>query len=168
MIRRPPRSTLFPYTTLFRSRRGPMARPAAAWSPGCARLILRHSPMPRRAASLGGLSAFRHNPARYAATAGVLLPSRESDWTAGQHPSGGADRTDCSAWLRDFGSESVMGAAGQCTRETTWRVGWGAGGVRGVVLALALGLVSHSRAALDVVVRFSGCGDLDEIGRASC
>src|SRR2546429_3615465 len=24
MIRRPPRSTLFPYTTLFRSRRGPM------------------------------------------------------------------------------------------------------------------------------------------------
>src|SRR5258707_2408500 len=26
MIRRPPRSTLFPYTTLFRSRRGPMAR----------------------------------------------------------------------------------------------------------------------------------------------
>src|SRR3989442_2856052 len=144
-----------------RSRRGPMARPAAAWSPGCARLILRHSPMPRRAAFLGGLSAFRHNPARYAAAAGVLLPSRESDWTAGQHPSGGADRTDRSAWLRDLGSESVMGAAGQCTRESTWRVGWGAGGVRGVVLALALGLVSNSRTALDVVVRFSDCGDLD-------
>src|SRR5256885_11212168 len=34
MIRRPPRSTLFPYTTLFRSRRGPsepaMARPGPA------------------------------------------------------------------------------------------------------------------------------------------
>src|SRR3712207_8348633 len=26
MIRRPPRSTLFPYTTLFRSRRGPLDR----------------------------------------------------------------------------------------------------------------------------------------------
>src|SRR2546429_6419181 len=30
MIRRPPRSTLFPYTTLFRSRVGTAARPAAA------------------------------------------------------------------------------------------------------------------------------------------
>src|SRR5438034_4565731 len=28
MIRRPPRSTLFPYTTLFRSRRRPMSRVA--------------------------------------------------------------------------------------------------------------------------------------------
>src|SRR6266511_287230 len=28
MIRRPPRSTLFPYTTLFRSRRRPRGRPA--------------------------------------------------------------------------------------------------------------------------------------------
>src|SRR5438132_9976577 len=28
MIRRPPRSTLFPYTTLFRSHPGPAARPA--------------------------------------------------------------------------------------------------------------------------------------------
>src|SRR2546430_11017883 len=27
MIRRPPRSTLFPYTTLFRSARGPTGRP---------------------------------------------------------------------------------------------------------------------------------------------
>src|SRR5688572_31045036 len=30
MIRRPPRSTLFPYTTLFRSHRPPDARPALA------------------------------------------------------------------------------------------------------------------------------------------
>src|SRR6476620_12510673 len=30
MIRRPPRSTLFPYTTLFRSRRRTWSRPAAA------------------------------------------------------------------------------------------------------------------------------------------
>src|SRR5438034_6290746 len=34
MIRRPPRSTLFPYTTLFRSRRGPIAGgPATAGTP---------------------------------------------------------------------------------------------------------------------------------------
>src|SRR2546422_3832009 len=31
MIRRPPRSTLFPYTTLFRSRRGRAARPAGGY-----------------------------------------------------------------------------------------------------------------------------------------
>src|SRR3989442_7695147 len=31
MIRRPPRSTLFPYTTLFRSPRAPPASPAAGW-----------------------------------------------------------------------------------------------------------------------------------------
>src|SRR3712207_7350357 len=30
MIRRPPRSTLFPYTTLFRSQAGPGQRPAIA------------------------------------------------------------------------------------------------------------------------------------------
>src|SRR2546430_11528590 len=37
MIRRPPRSTLFPYTTLFRSRRGRgrAAAPAAAAGPRC-------------------------------------------------------------------------------------------------------------------------------------
>src|SRR3712207_8199057 len=51
MIRRPPRSTLFPYTTLFRSRprhrrsRGP---PGRAAGPGRARA--RVQPRPRRAA----------------------------------------------------------------------------------------------------------------------
>src|SRR2546430_13162387 len=34
MIRRPPRSTLFPYTTLFRSRRRPTLRGAARQSRG--------------------------------------------------------------------------------------------------------------------------------------
>src|SRR3712207_7755759 len=34
MIRRPPRSTLFPYTTLFRSRRGPARRRAGARAGG--------------------------------------------------------------------------------------------------------------------------------------
>src|SRR6266480_1006597 len=37
MIRRPPRSTLFPYTTLFRSRRLARADPAAAGAPPPAR-----------------------------------------------------------------------------------------------------------------------------------
>src|SRR2546429_9617688 len=32
MIRRPPRSTLFPYTTLFRSRRKPMVQPLFAFT----------------------------------------------------------------------------------------------------------------------------------------
>src|SRR2546422_3592059 len=40
MIRRPPRSTLFPYTTLFRSRAAPS---------GCARHRLRPRPPPRPA-----------------------------------------------------------------------------------------------------------------------
>src|SRR5215471_20232330 len=45
MIRRPPRSTLFPYTTLFRSdgrpggpRRGTLPGPVAALGPACGRL----------------------------------------------------------------------------------------------------------------------------------
>src|SRR3712207_7991403 len=41
MIRRPPRSTLFPYTTLFRSRRGSYA---PRW-PGGARSAIRPSPI---------------------------------------------------------------------------------------------------------------------------
>src|SRR2546430_5195642 len=34
MIRRPPRSTLFPYTTLFRSAVYPKNVPAGTWAPG--------------------------------------------------------------------------------------------------------------------------------------
>src|SRR3712207_9232529 len=37
MIRRPPRSTLFPYTTLFRSRAGAVGDPGAAEEAGGAR-----------------------------------------------------------------------------------------------------------------------------------
>src|SRR2546427_1502241 len=43
MIRRPPRSTLFPYTTLFRSHRGVAGRGGPAALP-------RHLPRPRTAA----------------------------------------------------------------------------------------------------------------------
>src|SRR5256885_15648790 len=58
MIRRPPRSTLFPYTTLFRSPREARARSAPALrlhgtgrrgGPGCARRVLLLEP--------GGLAA---------------------------------------------------------------------------------------------------------------
>src|SRR3712207_8808753 len=48
MIRRPPRSTLFPYTTLFRSARG---RGRAARSP-CAHLAARSQRARRRRATL--------------------------------------------------------------------------------------------------------------------
>src|SRR2546425_9002028 len=57
MIRRPPRSTLFPYTTLFRSRQhhlAPRGRHRAAERPGCPRPLTqeaelaRHVPRPAR------------------------------------------------------------------------------------------------------------------------
>src|SRR6266446_9277486 len=50
MIRRPPRSTLFPYTTLFRSLPcpAPVRVPAFAWSP------------PRRLSRLPNLRSVRH------------------------------------------------------------------------------------------------------------
>src|SRR5436853_5424309 len=40
MIRRPPRSTLFPYTTLFRSNRARRSRPTHRWSAHPARAQL--------------------------------------------------------------------------------------------------------------------------------
>src|SRR2546422_9516134 len=54
MIRRPPRSTLFPYTTLFRSSRGAAAAAAggaadpAALLPAAARCPLHREPVPAR------------------------------------------------------------------------------------------------------------------------
>src|SRR3989442_5275891 len=50
MIRRPPRSTLFPYTTLFRSRRSRRA-PAAPepWPPACGTALAGTSSHPPRA-----------------------------------------------------------------------------------------------------------------------
>src|SRR6266536_4594697 len=44
MIRRPPRSTLFPYTTLFRSRHRPARAPAAPRSPLAMRATPPRSP----------------------------------------------------------------------------------------------------------------------------
>src|SRR5258708_8843896 len=52
MIRRPPRSTLFPYTTLFRSRRPASARSGDAISP---------PPLRRRTAALPAARSARRN-----------------------------------------------------------------------------------------------------------
>src|SRR2546422_7942607 len=72
MIRRPPRSTLFPYTTLFRSRRHgreerdtPEGRGAAARRPGPRPRARALAPPPRRAA----LRARREDPPRDAGRA---------------------------------------------------------------------------------------------------
>src|SRR3712207_7322255 len=66
MIRRPPRSTLFPYTTLFRSRLGAAARPARSVERGPRGLVgsraARHARDPRVPADhrlLTALSASR-------------------------------------------------------------------------------------------------------------
>src|SRR5690242_21189423 len=47
MIRRPPRSTLFPYTTLFRSSRPRPRNCPTTWS-GCCAATTRPAPMARR------------------------------------------------------------------------------------------------------------------------
>src|SRR5260370_4103191 len=49
MIRRPPRSTLFPYTTLFRS----LAAATAGW-PECGRVLAANTPSCREAAPCSG------------------------------------------------------------------------------------------------------------------
>src|SRR3712207_7091987 len=69
MIRRPPRSTLFPYTTLFRSRRGHRAPGAAAGGP--VRL------------GLGDLRALR----RRRGAAGVVRGGRRTEPRSEEHTS---------------------------------------------------------------------------------
>src|SRR5258707_7258737 len=57
MIRRPPRSTLFPYTTLFRSRRRALA-PRGHREAFRARFGLRQGAEPRHQGRIGGESDF--------------------------------------------------------------------------------------------------------------
>src|SRR2546430_8811214 len=88
MIRRPPRSTLFPYTTLFRSRaataRGPGALPAA----GAPSTMEPHSPHSgQRPTHLGGRCPQASH--RYAA-----LPLREDRPTRSLTPGRLAERYD--------------------------------------------------------------------------
>src|SRR2546430_16187219 len=77
MIRRPPRSTLFPYTTLFRSRQvsGRLRAPRRARAPGAA-------PFAGRAAARGVSRCLP--PAARAERAPAAPPS------VGRHSSGGA------------------------------------------------------------------------------
>src|SRR3712207_6903512 len=73
MIRRPPRSTLFPYTTLFRSGRDRERQAPAPRAAGAAGLLLPRSTrlaLPRRDHA-GALLACEHEPA------GVGLRSEE-------------------------------------------------------------------------------------------
>src|SRR3712207_8148963 len=69
MIRRPPRSTLFPYTTLFRSARRPRAgaRPGAAAGGGplpCERRARAACPASRQARPVSGRGASCQNQQR--------------------------------------------------------------------------------------------------------
>src|SRR3712207_7071402 len=74
MIRRPPRSTLFPYTTLFRSRAAVRTtgavRPGAAVRPAAVRVAL------RAAVHTVGLDACAVRPVRAAAVAEIGRATR--------------------------------------------------------------------------------------------
>src|SRR2546430_11996625 len=70
MIRRPPRSTLFPYTTLFRSR-----RPSSTGSP------LRTPTSPRSAGSSASTRCLRASP-RASVRVHRLLPERSEEHTS--------------------------------------------------------------------------------------
>src|SRR3712207_6847138 len=56
MIRRPPRSTLFPYTTLFRSR--------CRWTPACGGAATSSAPCAPRSAPTARASTWRRTPSR--------------------------------------------------------------------------------------------------------
>src|SRR2546422_10936480 len=70
MIRRPPRSTLFPYTTLFRS---------LHLGPGGARLVARGGDLPGVLFELAGLPLQRPHEARGLGGALVGAPRRRGD-----------------------------------------------------------------------------------------
>src|SRR5438034_7354370 len=81
MIRRPPRSTLFPYTTLFRSRRAGERRTACAARPrGCAWLQV----LPRGVGDRGILLRLGGGPAPgHDATGGAWAPAARARRAAG-------------------------------------------------------------------------------------
>src|SRR3712207_8577170 len=81
MIRRPPRSTLFPYTTLFRSRDPVMARAAAAGAAD--RRGARGDP--RRAGRSGALRARCAGGARAARRAGRRSEEHTSELQSRQY-----------------------------------------------------------------------------------
>src|SRR3712207_8479133 len=62
MIRRPPRSTLFPYTTLFRSLQVPRVRSAALGEDGDVQLLQGRGPARRQVHGQVDLTVGRHPP----------------------------------------------------------------------------------------------------------
>src|SRR3989475_4955738 len=86
MIRRPPRSTLFPYTTLFRSQRGHRARNG-----------VRHRPLLVQGEGRGGGPAMGHRaravPAREGSLAGRAL-DRPPQWRVVSLLSGAGPSSD--------------------------------------------------------------------------
>src|SRR5262245_62688370 len=83
MIRRPPRSTLFPYTTLFRSRRPRPRRHTAARAPS--RRLLRRA-MSRSEEHTSELQSLRHLVCR------LLLEKKKND---ARHAVGEVKETEC-------------------------------------------------------------------------
>src|SRR3712207_8439260 len=80
MIRRPPRSTLFPYTTLFRSVRPLLGGDAAAREPADGPRRRRHAPLARRRERPGGRE---YGPGRRRARlAGRLARQRSEEHTS--------------------------------------------------------------------------------------
>src|SRR2546427_9126804 len=139
MIRRPPRSTLFPYTTLFRSRPVP-ARPArqgaaAARGAGAA---LRARPRP------GARPADRPDAARAQGgrglISGVALVSKPGgpdgptshDVVDTVRQAVGTDRVGHLGTLDPFAAGLPVIVGGRATRAGPVAGGWGQGGGRGV------------------------------------
>src|SRR3712207_8896983 len=79
MIRRPPRSTLFPYTTLFRSREA--RRDAAAAVRGRGAGLARGGPAPDEGQDQGGEEADREQQAMEA-TGGPPVQARSEEHTS--------------------------------------------------------------------------------------
>src|SRR6266536_2957635 len=79
MIRRPPRSTLFPYTTLFRS------RPACSRRPGARSGATARRPACRRAAARDRKSTRRNSSHEWTSYA-VFCLKKKKCWKAGRSP----------------------------------------------------------------------------------
>src|SRR5947209_12541802 len=80
MIRRPPRSTLFPYTTLFRSVGGGEQVPAAEWAAVGRRLAVARRP--QRPPTSGRRRGHRLTP-----SSGTRAPRRSSSERSEEHTS---------------------------------------------------------------------------------
>src|SRR5260370_24207074 len=75
MIRRPPRSTLFPYTTLFRSRRAGLQDNSLAYENICEAVVIRRCLAAKRPLVFG--TGFARSTADHNCLADVLVRSEE-------------------------------------------------------------------------------------------